>query len=293
LYQPDPWAPEALAGLDPKAPVMLIGTGLTAVDTVVSLLDQGHTGLITALSRRGLLPLKHGGGAVLPARGLPSFPANAVPLLRFLRREARAAMAGGGSWLSVVDSLRPFTHDVWQAMPIAERAAFLRHLRPWWEVHRHRMAPGVAARIEAARMAGQLSVRAGRIQTYRMLAPDQVRITFGVRPRDGGGVDSLVAARVVNCAGPSCDYQRTTDPLLRSLLDSGLARPDPLRLGLDVTGTCALREASGSVSRQLFAVGPITKAMFWEMTAVPDLRRQCEALATHLAGLVGGLPPRP
>lgn len=64
----------------------------------------------------------------------------------------------------------------------------------------------------------------------------------------------------------------------------------PFGLGLDVTGTCALRYAYGCVSRHLFAIGPIAKAAFWEMTAVPDLRRQCEALATHLSGLLGGLP---
>jgi uncharacterized NAD(P)/FAD-binding protein YdhS len=149
------------------------------------------------------------------------------------------------------------------------------------------MAPSVAERIAAARDAGQLRVRAGRIQGYRPGPAGTVEVRFSLRPREGGGEAAVSVARVINCSGPSCDYERTGDPLLRSLLDMGLARPDPLRLGLDVTGNCALREASGAVSRQLFAVGPITKAMFWEMTAVPDLRRQCEALATHLSELLG------
>jgi uncharacterized NAD(P)/FAD-binding protein YdhS len=78
--------------------------------------------------------------------------------------------------------------------------------------------------------------------------------------------------------------------LLRSLLDTGLARPDRMRLGLDVTGHCAVREASGAVSRQIFAVGPLTKGLYWEMTAVPDLRQQCESLAKHLASLLAALP---
>ena len=75
-----------------------------------------------------------------------------------------------------------------------------------------------------------------------------------------------------------------------SLLADGTVRPDPLRLGLDVTSTCALLHRSGSISRRLFAVGPVTKAAFWEMTAVPDIRRQCEVLAQHLAGLVKAMP---
>ncbi len=296
LYRPDPWDPSALAGLYPTAPVLLIGTGLTAIDTIISLLDRGHVGPITALSRRGLLPLQHADGPALPRNAVPAFPTGAITLLRFMRSAARDAMARGGSWQSTVDALRPFTHDVWQSMLLQDRAAFLRHLRPWWDVHRHRMAPSVANKIAASRATGQLRVRAGRIQSYRTeeWGPEQsgkVEVRFRLRPRDGFGEEILTVDRVINCSGPSCDYGRTGDPLLRTLLDSGQARPDPLRLGLDVTGSCALREASGAVSRQIFAVGPITKAMFWEMTAVPDLRRQCEALATHLAGLLGGLPP--
>jgi uncharacterized NAD(P)/FAD-binding protein YdhS len=177
-------------------------------------------------------------------------------------------------------------------MSLRDRAAFLRHARPWWDVHRHRMAPSVAARIAMVRAAGQFRVRAGRIRSYDPAGDDMVEVRFGLRPRDGGGQDCVTAARVINCSGPSCDYERTHDKLLRALLDSGRARADALRLGLDITGSCALREAAGGVSRQIFAVGPITKGMFWEMTAVPDLRRQCEGLATHLAGLLGGMPPR-
>ena len=291
LYRADPWEPGALHGLDPAAPVLLIGTGLTTIDTVISLLDRGHAGPITALSRRGLLPLRHADGPALPRDAVPSFPTSASALLRFMRDAARQAAARGGSWQSTVDALRPFTQDIWQSIPLRDRAAFLRHLRPWWDVHRHRMAPSVADRIAAAQASGQLRVRAGRIRAYGPESTGGVEVRFRLRSRDGGGEDTLTVGRVINCSGPSCDYERTNDPLLRTLLDTGMARPDPLRLGLDVTGTCALREASGAVSRQLYAVGPITKAMFWEMTAVPDLRRQCEALATHLAGLLGGLPP--
>jgi uncharacterized NAD(P)/FAD-binding protein YdhS len=287
LYRADPWEPGALDGLDRLAPVLLIGTGLTAIDTVISLLDRRHAGPITALSRRGLLPLQHGTGPALPRAAASPLPSRTIAMLRLMRGTAREAMAHGGTWQSTVDAIRPFTQDLWQAMPPREREAFLRHLRPWWDVHRHRMAPSVAERIAAARDAGQLRVRAGRIQGYRPGPAGTVEVRFSLRPREGGGEAAVSVARVINCSGPSCDYERTGDPLLRSLLDMGLARPDPLRLGLDVTGNCALREASGAVSRQLFAVGPITKAMFWEMTAVPDLRRQCEALATHLSELLG------
>ena len=290
-YRPDPWAPGTLADLDPASPVLLVGSGLTMVDVVISLLDQGHAGPIHALSRRGLLPRRHGGGPLPEADEVPELPNRLGDLLRFLRREAGRAAAAGGSWQPVVDGLRPFTQDVWQAMPHEDRVRFLRHLRPWWEVHRHRMAGPVADRIEAAQASGQLQVGAGRIRSYERVADGMVEVAFRPRGRERLGRERLGeerlstrrVARVVNCSGPGADYDRIAHPLVRSLLRDGTARPDALRLGLDVTSTCALLNREGGISRRLFAVGPVTKGTFWEMTAVPDIRRQCELLAQHLA----------
>ena len=286
FYRPDPWASDALCGLDPAAPVLLIGTGLTTVDVVTSLLDQGHTGLIYALSRRGLLPRRHAAGPPLPgaARELPT---GLLDLLRLLRQEARAAVAAGSAWQPVVDQLRPFSSDMWQSMSMQDKLRFLRHLRPWWEVHRHRMPGSVADRIEAARASGQLRIQVGRIRGY---AAQEGMVEVAFCPKGGQALETLSVTRVINCSGPGADYDRIAHPLVRSLLADGTARPDLLRLGLDVTASCALLGRTGTISRRIFAVGPVTKAAFWEMTAVPDIRRQCEFLAQHLAGLVKAMP---
>ena len=284
FYRADPWAPDALADLDRDAPLLLIGTGLTTVDMVISLLDQGHRGPIHALSRRGLLPREHLNATpqATSARVPPNVPVRMLPLLRFLREQVRAVEAAGGNWRAVIDELRPLTQDLWQTMQPEERRRFLRHLRPWWDVHRHRMAPDVAARIQAACRNGQFRHDAGRIRTYRIKG-DSVVVTY--RPKLGETVTDLRVARVINCAGPGADYDRIADPLVRRLLADGVVRPDALRLGLDVTQSCALLHRDGSISRRLFAVGPVTKGAFWEITAVPDIRRQCEQLAQHLASL--------
>lgn len=283
LYQPDPWNPDAWADLAPDAPVLMIGTGLTMVDSVISLLDQGHRGPIHALSRRGLLPARHAEpGLAAPPR--PShFPTRLVDLTRTLRRHGLAARAAGMPWQPVVDSIRPFTQDLWLALSDEDRTRFLRHLRPWWDIHRHRMAPAVAARIEACRRNGQLTIHAGRIGLLRQ-GSCEVRVEF--KRRFSGMPASLDVARIVNCSGPGCDFDRVTDPLMRYLLDHGLARPDPLRLGLDVTVNGAIKNGDGAISGRLFAVGPLTKGTFWEIIAVPDIRRQCERMATSLALLV-------
>ena len=285
-YKADPWAPDTLEGLDPDSPVLLIGTGLTSIDSVISLLDQGHRGPITALSRRGLLPHRH--AAAPPAAAMPetdAFPTRLNELARTLRRNAARQAACGGSWHAVIDEIRPITSELWQAMSPRDRQRFLRHLRPWWDTHRHRISCFVADRIGQARASGQLCVRAGRISFYSQDRPDGP-VTVSFRPRFGSGLDSVTVGRVVNCAGPDADYSRIRDPLVRSLLDNGLVRPDPLCLGLDVTAHCALLGRDGAISRRLFAVGPVTKGMFWEMTAVPDIRQQAELLALQLASLV-------
>ncbi len=284
FYRADPWAGDALAGLSPADPVLLIGTGLTTVDAVITLLDAGHTGPIYAVSRRGLLPLRHGAHAgARPADPL-AYPTSVASLARLLRRETRGQIEGGGDWHPVIDALRPFTTDVWQAMSVDDRRRFLRHIRPWWDIHRHRIAPAVADRIAQARASGQLVVRAGRMRSFAV-EDGVVRLAYRARGREER-LERLEVARVVNCAGPGADYDRIGHPLARALLRRGVVRPDPLRLGLDVTGTCAVIDRDGAISRRIFAAGPLTKGQFWEMTAVPDIRRQCEVLAGHLAALV-------
>ena len=288
-YHPDPWAPDALSGLDPTDPVLLIGTGLTMVDTAITLLDRGHTGKIHALSRRGLLPRRHAPTSV-PAASLIErpLPTTAAGLTRALREEIAELVFQSGDWRSVIDGLRPTTQDLWHMMPAAERARFVRHLRPWWDVHRHRIAPEIADRIDRAVDSGQLVYGATRVRDMRA-AGDGVIVTH--RPRRATADEHLAVKRVVNCSGPACDYGRIADPLIRNLLDRGDIRPDPLRLGLDVSTLCALRNRRGEIWQRLYAIGPVTRPAFWEVTSVPDIRRQCETLAAYLSTRLGSLRP--
>jgi uncharacterized NAD(P)/FAD-binding protein YdhS len=164
-------------------------------------------------------------------------------------------------------------------MPTAERARFLRHLRPWWDVHRHRSATRVMARILEAIQRRQLMVVAGRIDSM-LPAGDQLSVV--VRPRGKDGRLALKAQRVLDCTALTPDLSKLELPLLRDLIAGGAARADALGLGLDVATTGALIGANGKPAKDLFAVGPITRGTFWEITAVPDIRIACETLADHL-----------
>jgi uncharacterized NAD(P)/FAD-binding protein YdhS len=282
-YKGDPWASDTLADLDPATPILLIGTGLTMVDTAMALIDRGHGGPIHALSRRGLLPRHHVRQGAAPLLSSFALPPTVSGVMRLVRAEIKRGRDQGGSWQAVIDALRPLTQELWLSLPPAERARFLRHLRPWWEVHRHRMPTEIAARVRAALRMGQLTVMAGRITAYRHGAAG-IDVEYRTARH---GVRRLAAiGRIINCAGPACDFDHIKNPLMQALIHRGQGRPDPHRLGLDVTLFGALKARDGAISQRLHALGPLTKGVFWEMTSVPDIRRQSELLAAHLAQLV-------
>lgn len=276
----NPWSEDALDGLDPGDSVVLLGTGLTMVDVVVSLLARGHAGRIVAVSRRGLLPHRHRDAEPAPVpEPLPPGPPGVVGLLRHMRRLARS---GACEWRDVVDSLRPHTQAVWRAWSLTEKRRFLRHARPWWDIHRHRMAPQVADRIDRAIAGGQLAIHAARIGEV-MPAEDGHTLFVTVRARGADADRTFAAERVIDCTGLRTDWRTASDPLLRSLLDRELVRPDPLGLGLDVAEDLRVLGGDGRLSPSIWAAGPLTRGAFWEVVAVPDIRRQCAELARRLA----------
>jgi uncharacterized NAD(P)/FAD-binding protein YdhS len=280
----NPWDEKALKDLDQQSDVVVLGTGLTMVDTVISLLDRGHKGRIVAVSRRGLLPRLHLSAGIddLPRPwqfDTPPQGHSVLKLLQHIRAATREAASQGHDWRIVIDGLRSHTQRLWQEMPTAERARFLRHLRPWWDVHRHRSATRVMARILEAIQRRQLMVVAGRIDS---MTPTSDHISITIRPRGKDGRLSLNAQRVLDCTALTPDLSKLELPLLRELIAGGAARPDALGLGLDVTPVGALIDAKGKPAKDLFAIGPITRGTFWEITAVPDIRIACETLAEHL-----------
>jgi uncharacterized NAD(P)/FAD-binding protein YdhS len=272
-YVADPWDEAALERIDKDARVIVLGSGLTMVDVVLTLLSKGHRGDILALSRRGLLSSPHADVSPFVSGLLrDGFPDTVRALLQALRRDAAQAEATGVGWRSAFDALRPYHHKIWRSLSLNEKRRFMRHLRPYWDIHRHRMAPQVAWRVDELLDNERLSIRAGRLDGASLTADG---LTATVRPRGGAPAWSVEATALINCSGPSSDYYRARDPIVQAVLEQGLARPDPLNLGLDVTPEGALIGMDGLPSRHLFAFGPLSKAPFYEMTAVPELRSQC------------------
>lgn len=271
-FRPDPWAEGAISGVGPDEDVVLIGTGLTAVDVLLALQAQGWRGRARALSRRGLLPRSH---APRPGpRSEPSEPvAGLAGRLGAFRREARAA-----PWRDLMDGLRPHGQRLWLEAGDAERRRFLRHLRPWWDVHRHRMAPEIAEEIESLERSGRLTVAAARLSRVSA-AGDRLEVAF--RPR-GGAVVTIAADRVFNCTGPDPDPARSQDPLWRSLFREGRVRADAYGLGIDVGPDLRAIGADGAPTDGLYALGPLVRGVLWETVAVPEIRVQAADVARAL-----------
>jgi uncharacterized NAD(P)/FAD-binding protein YdhS len=181
-------------------------------------------------------------------------------------------------WHAAVDSLRPVTQAIWAGASLVERQRFLRHLRPWWDVHRHRIAPSIAARVEGMIATGRLEVAAGKIVSVQ--AADRAAL-LRWRPRGQASEETIEVRRIVNCTGPQADIVCAGEPLLNALLAAGRIRPDPCRIGVDVDQQCRTLSPEGP-SRTLWAVGPISKGAFWEVVAVPDIRQQVRDVAETL-----------
>jgi uncharacterized NAD(P)/FAD-binding protein YdhS len=280
----DVWARGGLELLAPDSAVLLVGTGLTAYDAVLRLLDQGHRGSITMLSRRALLPQPHRELETAPAAGL--VPADFLEGVTSIRqcvhgaREliARAALEGH-DWRDVIGGMRAMTPRLWAQLDAKSRRQFVRHVGPFWDTHRHRAAPAIYRRIRAAIDAGQLSIVQGRLVDIEVQR-DRALVSWRAR----GAADSSNAAysAVVNCTGPSSDLRRVADPLISHLIATGLVKPDRLALGLAVDDDYRMHREDGKPLDQVRYVGPLLKAQRWEATAVPELRVHARRLADQL-----------
>jgi uncharacterized NAD(P)/FAD-binding protein YdhS len=275
-----PWSEPLGGGASKDATLLILGTGLTMVDTALALEERGHRGPIVAVSRRGLLPHAHRRVEPLPIDpNSAPFDRDLSALLAWLRGLAAGLETRGGDWRAVVDGLRPHTQSIWREMTPRRRERFLEHARPWWDIHRHRMAPEIAARIGAMIAHGRLEIVAGKV-VEAIPEGDGARVTL--RRRGSRSLEKLSVARIVSCKGVRSNPEESANPLVASLFARGLARADALRIGIEVDPYCAILDADGRPSPRLFAIGPMSQAAFWEIVAVPDIRLQTAALSRHL-----------
>jgi len=200
-------------------------------------------------------------------------------LLKALRLEVHRAEASGGDWRAVVDSLRPHANRLWQGLSAADQRRFFRHLRPYWEAHRHRMAPQVAKVIEGLAQQGRLRLHAGRV---KVLFWDEEGADVEIKLRGRFGRVVLRVNRVINCTAPESDYRMLTHPLWRNLFARGIAVAGLIGLGLRTGPEGQLVNAEGEPSPSVFTLGVTRIGTLFETTSVEEIRAQAAALASRL-----------
>jgi uncharacterized NAD(P)/FAD-binding protein YdhS len=259
--------------------IILLGTGLTMVDVILTLNEIGWEGEVLAVSRNGMLPKSHfrgiayedyipDGAESLGLQGLVQLVQQHCERLRKMSQNSAIA----------IDKLRPHTQRLWRSLSAQEKQEFLGRHGAQWNVTRHRIAASIHETITDALDCGRLQVFTGAIER---LVPKERSID--VEARDADGTEFVLSGDfVINCTGPQSRFSQTRLPLFENLLQAGLVRCDELDMGICVNEDFAVIDQDEESSNLLYAIGPLLKGSLWETTAVPELRGQALRVAETL-----------
>lgn len=265
------WEGDYVSLVDKDDSLLIVGAGLTMVDQVLSLRQLGHTGKIYVTSRRGLLPLPHGPAPTYDLQHQRTADLmTAQGTLSWLRKEVDTATATGHSWISVINAIRDLTPEIWMNWPEREKARFLRHAKPYWEIHRHRIPQSSHTAIRDMQESGQVGLVAGRIQR---ITPVEQGFEVVVQQKTTSSLRTLSVDWICNCTGPHAQIRRAGDVLINQMLDEGLVISDALGLGIQP------EVDNGG----LIVIGPLSKGVYWESTALREIRLQAAEMAKRLS----------
>ena len=281
----DAWDESALATLPLTGKLLILGSGLTALDVLAFLDAQAFSGTATVLSRRGLLPRPHAPSSrkaePLSPDAVRELPLTLRATIAWARRVLGATVARGDPWQHGIDAIRPHIPRLWQGLTAEDRARFVRSVRPYWDVLRHRAPEDALDLVEAWQRRGQLVLAAGAIITCRTNGDG-----LDVEVRGPGGTSRAHRYdAIVRCVGPALERADADTPLVRSLVLGGRARVDPAGLGIvtDSEGHVITAHGDGDLGGpRVYAMGALRRASFWETTSVPDIAVHALAIAKEL-----------
>lgn len=279
-----PWDFSAMHNMAPDAPVVILGSGHTAVDALFSLAAIHRGRRVWLVSRHGLLPQAHRLNPQAPTpHEFPEFlrdvPGSVRHYTRALRRQIAQQQCRGHDWRDVLNDLRPHTPQLWQSLTSAEQRRFLRCLLPYWDIHRHRLAPIAAHRLQTLLQSGQAKVIAAHILSIQAHGNG---IQVHLRQRGLDTIETIHATAIINCTGPNNCVNTLSHPLFKQLLTAGLLKADANGLGLMVSANYQVMGSHDQPVQGLWYMGPMLKSKYWEAIAVPELRLHAQRLANTL-----------
>jgi uncharacterized NAD(P)/FAD-binding protein YdhS len=259
--------------------IVILGTGLTAVDAIITLRALGWLGTIDAVSRHGWFPHTHFRGIEYPDFPPPDLDLPSLgldELLALVEKHCALLHERNANPAIIVDKLRPYTQRIWSHFDERDRLTFAKEHAARWNVFRHRIAPDIGAQITSSQLTGQLRVHAEPIVELAASGADVL-----VRLGDGR---TLTGGLVINATGPSTKFTATRSVLLQNLLRRGAVAPDATNMGVRVDDDHTVLDADGERSPVFLALGPMLRGTYWETIAVPELRVQARRVAETLLG---------
>jgi uncharacterized NAD(P)/FAD-binding protein YdhS len=274
-YISKPWQWNGLTDIDPHSDLLFIGTGLTMVDYVGSLHKQNHKGTITCFSRNGYLPLPHAPTENIIYESEAS-GSDLKPFADEFKKNIRKAKFRNQHWQNVMDAFRPRTSRTWRLLSLDAKKTFLSRYKTYWEIHRHRMPQISVSAINELKGKKQLEVVAGN---YTSCSIADGKIEFNYLNKTTKTPAKIIADLIINCTGPSADYYKTDNSLIKNLLLKGWMKQDLLKLGIETGSRGEIIQGNDIVLKNCFAIGPLRKAAEWETTAIREIRTQSESTA--------------
>lgn len=274
-YISNPWASNLYATIGMHDRLLLVGSSLTAIDIVLGLYTRHFQGHITMLSRKGKLPSVQVISAQRFSWNLP-YLLPPLELTRLLRKTIRENQ--DIHWTAIVDSLRPFSQQIWAYWSLVDKQLFLARLRPFWETARHRIPSETAEVLDRLQNQNRLSVVKGEV-----LNLEEIDGGFEARYRNGFNDEAGFFNKVINCTGPESNYRNIQTPVVNSLINEKKVVADSLGLGILCDAEGRILNDLGEVSKGLWCIGPMRKAILWETTALREIRKQARDLAQLLS----------
>lgn len=273
-YYASPWSDRVYSDIKGDEDILLVGSGLTAVDIVLGLIVRKFRGKVTMLSRRGVFPLPHDLTHQAISITVPEnySPRKMLLWVRYLMRKNPEV-----PWSVIIDGLRPYTQKIWLQWIVSDKQYFLKKIRPYWEIARHRIPSASSEQLNNMMEKGQLVLKKGTIEEASV-SSNGIEILYRSERR----LNSQVFQKVINCTGPESNYRKVRFPIIVDLIARGKVKIDELGLGIKCTPEGRIINDQGEVEQGIWCIGPMRKAVLWETTALRELRDQSSALAAMM-----------
>lgn len=275
-YHPYPWKTGITTNVPQHEKIGFIGMGLTTIDHLITLFHQNHQGEILTFSRNGLLPLEH----VMPQTfylGEDEVMMNCkTPLsfLKYLRKKVKENEEI--HWSNILDAFRPFTNKVWKNWSTEDKSYFIRTIRPYWEIHRHRIPTYSKSIIEKLKSTNQLHQFAGKLESVDL--DENEKFVIRLKDKITKKIKEEKVDVLVNCTGPETNFRKFNSALVRQMLDTGLIHLEPLGMGIQTNEEGIILDQNGNPQNGIWAIGPLRKGTLWESVALNEIRIQANAI---------------